>query len=1573
MDGIYSAALEITEAALFEELRKTVEARLARGTKGIVRAALRTAKRIGGRRMLSPWREFDFLSQSAEFPDQIGVCVAIIGLWPVGTQKLRTERDWEIAAAMTTRLLLDRNTANTVHSRVDALMIPSSRRASAAQLVAFMHDHANVPWQEVCQHAAEDENQSLWVDNLEPGFAESKIQEIELTSWRSAAGSLLKWSGLRQADSESSPVYHVPDVDAVNPHKIVVRWETNPRNLPKGTLNYRVAIIKGEDETLAEKVVSHSGTKFEKCAFGPEDFEELREDGGTWDVHITVRPEAHESPANDVAGDPLCPTTEPFVITFLEGPNAEESESSSAKSVRSMVEFVIQLGNKEVLEDAVSASCKLDKKGYIVLKAGRRSGKVFRPALLATLEEMWRQNEYPLGHWAIRVRDDGALLDKPEFIHLPEDSVESTAFTRAAETTKRLAKRAEPKQGFIGFLHAENEADSFVNAWIAAFKAGSPIVACVNTAVVLDQQGNRRGRLVLPWHPLRVAWQQAFDRLALHCRFEQEIPLRRTQDLIRQLDSSYFPLFMPGSEPNESYVFGDVIGFHTTAMLRWDEQEPQAALALMARCLYPKTDEIGGLVGYSAAEAIGREIERFSMLHPECHLAKINALRAGDGLTLTRALGYPPTIKLSVDRQEEESSAQGIKGYVLSMHPSSADHGLRLVGRHLLDISERRRAGVGAVAKDDRWMLSSYSKEGIPLPRLRWKRCTSPMPSEPGHLAVAFDTFESRLVNVSKEELDATHPAEGYGIFAPISRLFSNSPTPQWRTTLCPTSDGLKHPAGRVFTDRLHELHVQMMNKVAVHLENSGGDWPALLTAISGDRADALKRLHEMHEWVLTVDRNAGLEYFDSPRENPEVYDTYVIDCVPEREDLDSVRLVTSTCQLEELKRLLDDSLADMGLSGSSRNCLVLLQALKAISGRLAMRLANSGASRQELIALALLSHLCVTHNDGDKGPWLSFATGFLVPLDDVRDLLLDSGSTSTEQSQVRADLLYVTSAGRTGLSWTFIEVKFRRLLRSARESLVVDRIEEQTRECSATMLDRYFGAHLHEAEKVIRRKRLVRALQFYVDKAHRHNLNDDVYSKITVGLNRLLRPDEYDELPEIARCGYIFCPEFRGEYESLTTKEDDIEVYLFGPDFLAPAGGDNEASAYAVSAGFVSSAENQKEGNVEARIDTIDTRDAEQEGTEPQAVAANKERVKHEERSDGEVTTVHNDPLPIILGENARTGDLVSWTPTIKGNPHLMIVGLPGMGKTECIVNLCVQLARSNIRPIVFAYHDDIEERLNSRLGNTEPVDVYAGLGFNPMHVVGNHPHAWVDHVGMLRDIFACIFPDFGDRQTNEIREALKKSYIESGFNTPDHEQSPLVPPDFRRFYAIIKNSPKPNPGVLERLTELDDYGFFQAAGQAPSLLACAPPAVIRLYTSRNEVLQRATASFVLLHIYQSMFIRGEQRKLTHAVIFDEAHRASGLKLLATMAKECRKYGISLIVSSQAARDFNLGLFSAIANYLTLRMTEADALTLAKNVGASEDARRLAGQLKKLEKYHGLFFREGSRDTLLKLSSPPG
>ena len=109
-------------------------------------------------------------------------------------------------------------------------------------------------------------------------------------------------------------------------------------------------------------------------------------------------------------------------------------------------------------------------------------------------------------------------------------------------------------------------------------------------------------------------------------------------------------------------------------------------------------------------------------------------------------------------------------------------------------------------------------------------------------------------------------------------------------------------------------------------------------------------------------------------------------------------------------------------------------------------------------------------------------------------------------------------------------------------------------------------------------------------------------------------------------------------------------------------------------------------------------------------------------------------------------------------------------------------------------------------------------------------------------------------------------------------------------------------------------------------------------------------------------MFRRGIQDRITHALVFDEAHRAAKLGLVPTMAKECRKYGISLVVASQEARDFNISLFSAIANYLVLRLTEADAKALVRNVASSDQERTLMDKIKQMDRFKALYFCEGRK-----------
>lgn len=315
-------------------------------------------------------------------------------------------------------------------------------------------------------------------------------------------------------------------------------------------------------------------------------------------------------------------------------------------------------------------------------------------------------------------------------------------------------------------------------------------------------------------------------------------------------------------------------------------------------------------------------------------------------------------------------------------------------------------------------------------------------------------------------------------------------------------------------------------------------------------------------------------------------------------------------------------------------------------------------------------------------------------------------------------------------------------------------------------------------------------------------------------------------------------------------------------------------------------------------------------------------------------------------------------WPVSIQANPHLLIVGLPGMGKTTCLIQLCRQLVSQGITPIVFSYHQDIDEKLAATLPAGLSTVTYTGLGFNPMEVGGSSPLAHVDTVGMLRDIFSAIFPDLGDVQLGRLRDALKRSYLQRGWTADCHCETP----DFSSFLDILRSDQKPDRGLMTRLAELDDYGFFARTTGLPSLLDSAVPALVQIHTSQNEVLQRAFSTFVFYNLYQSMFRRGPQQRITHAIVFDEAHRAAKLKLLPTMAKECRKYGLSLVLASQEVRDFDASLYTAVASYLTLRLHETDARLMAKMFASSDKVALLTDRIKQMQKYHAWFYGEGMR-----------
>ena len=1552
MDGIYSAGREVGEVGLFQGAWRLAAAEITRRQSAAARRyaedALKAARRgAGGRDAVSPWTAFDYLCRVAVGEQPPGAYLNLIGLWPIrgGGEGFDHKAALNDSRRFVDRLLGPAAASLAPAARIESLRLDEESRQRHTQLARFLHDaDAAQRLEDALNELAKQEE--LWVGSLRTEGPPQSIKAIELTPWRNRSGKIHRWSGLTDDDDAEGPPVLILGTDQDRQGATLeVRWKADPGDLERSAVDYRVVVRTSLDEELAVQDVPHSGRKGgEKYRFSRDDFASLSDDA--------VQPAKVVVAVVGEAPERIEPQeSEEFVIRF--GDPLEPEHGGVGKVERTFSEGLAGLRSRDAAAEIAtspSLASGSGSGGYVTLRTPveqgrRRSFRVLRPSLVAGVEgDWWANGDGRIGRWTVTVRGSGERAAAPRFIPLAGSGPD---WERAVTASRKIAARFAGTHGGVAQVYDErckhfDLIKGYLRTWSALLEGGDPTHALAHTVEVQSLSGSPIGLIVLPAHPLRVAWHAAYDNLVLHAAFEQGASASDIGKELKGLDGAMFPAFLPNPHGG-AFVFADTLGFHAVGMVPDHDPEPKAAVAVLARAFGDNTAaDAAPTVGGQSAEVLGSEVVKYLSCHDTARLLRVHALRAGDGMTVARALGevhhhYVP----ADDEAEEADTPPAAPVFSLELYPSAAQRGV--TGRFIADARERRRSGAGALAEADRWMLESLSLPGgVNLPRLRWARKDQQEPKTAAHVAIAFDTFESRVIAGHSPAAPAARPHHAFGLLSFYERRYASVPGPQWTSSAAPASKGEKHPSGRSHTDTLTRLQEALHRTVAHHLGVESGV-PVLRTAIADDKADSLQALHRLCDWVVTLDRNAGIEYFDSPRDHQEIYDAYVIDCVPEREDLGCLQMITSTANLAEVRSLLDHALDQMGLSRSLRNAEFLMDRLKALSGRLAIRLTGHRPATSELIALAV-AHAHCTNAASDDDCWLPLRDGFIVPADDVRDLLPPLSAADDEDdagepaNRVRPDLIHVSTRPRGGLRLRFIEVKYRRHLRTARAPEMLDGIRRQTEGLRSRWEKWYDHKNVCATFRAIRRAKLARVLRFYADKAHRHGLPAERHAALVAEIDRMIeRGGDYAFATDTDDRGWVFCPDYGSERPLLISPNEwETKIYLFGPGLLPDSDFRLEPAPAEPSANrpVAPTPESQPGPDTLASLDTA---------TEPV--------------DDAEQATPS-----VCLGTDGRTDGGVDWPLTVRGNPHLLIAGLPGMGKTTCLLNLCRQLVAAQVRPIVFSYHQDIDERLAETVESVRFID-FDGLGFHPLQVVdriARAPH--LDVAADLRDIFTAIYPELGDLQGERIRTAVKQSFVEAGWG-PAGASADAAVPEFVRFVEILRDTPKPDRGLstlLARLEELDDYGFFHVRESHRSLWDHDRPTVIRIHTTQNENLQRAFASLVFYGLYKEMFRRGVQERITHALVFDEAHRAARLRLIPTMAKECRKYGVSLVLASQEARDFNVSVFSAIANYLVLRLTETDARFLVRNVSNSQQERALIDRIKQMERFKGLFFTEG-------------
>lgn len=527
---------------------------------------------------------------------------------------------------------------------------------------------------------------------------------------------------------------------------------------------------------------------------------------------------------------------------------------------------------------------------------------------------------------------------------------------------------------------------------------------------IVDHRGRRREAvLVAPTHPLRALWFATWAKLgtrwvatAKNAPHEYVVPTREA--LLKLLSPTSFPPVLP-TEAGHVLTAVDSINPFWTLFSPSNEEDPRGLVGEVCGALGLPEPAIGGALIDGAY--LASRIRRYLVQHPYVRTLTINAFNPGRAGILCDML---------LELQKESAFAD--LRYDLRLFVPDPD--APGVGE---EIAALLTTDGGTAAREaDAFSVPAQTHL---YPKLRFAiRATKDFRTNPethaAHLSLLFDVFPAE--EVAARMADPRHAtAFVHGLVQEFSTEYhEDEQTVAWRRL---PRHGVAQPIedAEVLTDLLGSLAATMSSATAmIATGQSGIDLRPVVSLSLGpeDRA-LLHQVHEVSDWVFTLDRNLGIEFFDhgGHATRPD----YLIDHSPDMASTLGHRLVITSRSVAELEALLRPVLDQYGLQAEGRHAVVLLDQLRSLSGRLAMKLISSPTQRAEALGLAL-SRLYLEHQG-------VFENQIVVPLDTHLELyrVLKQGADELgdEVSFKRTDLgLFDLDVTKRVITCRLVEVK---------------------------------------------------------------------------------------------------------------------------------------------------------------------------------------------------------------------------------------------------------------------------------------------------------------------------------------------------------------------------------------------------------------------------------------------------------------------------------------------------------------------------------------------------------------------
>ena len=1351
---------------------------------------------------------------------------------------------------------------------------------------------------------------------------------------------------------------------ATSNSKLKLKWKTNPKKTPK--VSQFVIILEREEtaEDSNELMRKIAKGTVEQTNFTFKDVE--LEPGEEWLVQIRVV--ALDENKAKIAED----TSEPFYLRGedQEGDTTDPGEGKRFNRIRNVAEATFKAAyrfRKEIeIESQGLETGRILM--YRIKTNPRETYQIPLNDLLYDLELKTLQDPFSCGAYEVNIINRGYIeagdFDKVK-INL---TVFRTEFNAFLETRRELFHdiTSDDSTAVIEILDLRIYQEKIIS-YAKAFQILTKTIADAITSSpdaevnnllnnthllnTLDTIHVKLGSLeeseemilLAPTHPLKMLWLLQYQVMLFD--WSSQLVGMSEDEARKAIDIEGFekilPLNIPNAlafEKNNFFVNTDVLDLFWSIFPKSTTTDVRKVVAMISRALGYRND-LGNISSVTASQ-ISDRLWRYLRHHPYINTLKLNVLNPGDGLLFLN------TIR-ELQKMEDFKHLR----YDITFYGSL---GYELMGSAFDELmNETSRAEMGLDIDEEllepshnplfpKLFFSKVKVEGDEWIDVQFKEA---------NVTIIIDQFATKTISRPIGNVPGSYFL--HGLLAEYRSEFNiMNDAVTWSRKVVPsiTSD---IDCGEDISSLIYSTGLDILG-----LSCSYFDWgksidhlPTIQLELEKKDRHILSQIHDRSDWVFTIDRNFGIEYFDNPADSNPNLKSYLIDYTPEFMDGVGHRLIVSTGWLNEIEKLIEDGLNKINIPTSSFRAVKILDIIKSVSGKLALKLINNPNSAREIIGLA------ITRLELERQGLMS--NGVLIPVDTHIDIFTQSKRRNSDEDITvkRSDLILV-SVKNGKLNLNLIEVKFRSGSGNITESLALkEEIVKKNENSEKAFKTKFISDDNNPKIDVhLSNKSLSTLIGFYLERAIRHN--------------SCTHPVELKEMIEAINTG-----DFEIEFE-----KSGYIIHWAGT--TKPVENYKGNLIYEIGNKDVSDLLEIRETEIEEPIESK-TNDTEIVNPNPiDSITNSKDEGKETTSKDNQQTTypvkeepqIEKNDLPIVsapieeyiskphivLGENVDNAkevifDPVTMEPKKLANQHLLIVGKSGAGKSQTTAGILYELSKQEIPFLVLDFQGEYISNVlkngngDSFLDATKSValDPSYGMDINPLELSLNgttgEKKDYMHNVYQVSAILKQIF-GLGDIQHPVLKDAIKRAYQEKGFSISDRTTWNNEPPQFEDIWAILEfmeqNGGSNVRNLKYRIEPLFENNIFVSAANSVSINEVLNQnSIINLSALATPELMKSVARFVLQAVYNRMISEGPSNKIKLYVVIDEAHKLSYDSTLTDLIREARKYGVGFILASQSVRDFATVVFENMGTKIALQLEGEDAKFMAENFGATDRA----------------------------------